>query len=131
MIWLPHIILSGFNLVNVFIDAYKIKKLNKEIRHGINFGAYFLIWLALVFIFKMNWIQIAVFAFSAFNNRQITFDILLNLRRGLPWDYMSTANPPKAKWDQFERRLVGTNGKAITLIYAGLWLASLVTWYFL
>lgn len=129
MIWLPHIILIGFNLVNVFIDAYKITKLKKEIRHGINFAAYFLLFIVLVW--KMDWIHVLVLAFSAFNNRQITFDIPLNLRRGLAWDYMSTANPPKAMWDRFERRLVGTNGKAITIIYAGLWLASLITWNYL
>ena len=50
-------------------------------------------------------------------NRQITFDIPLNLRRGKSWDYITMAKPPKAITDRIEIAIFGYNGKAITLTY--------------
>lgn len=113
-----HIILILFNLLNSRIDAYKIERLKKSIRHGINGGAYLITVGLCVWLFGFKFWPAVVFVLSAFFNRQIFFDIPLNWRRGLSWDYMSTAKPPKAIWDRIEQRLVGYNGAAITKIYA-------------
>lgn len=126
MIWIAHLILVGFNVTNAYIDAYKIKTLNKEIKHGINFGAYIICVVTCAFLFEMSFLQWLIYLFSAFFNRQITFDIPLNLRRGKAWDYMSTANPPKAWWDSVEQEIVGYNGRGLTIIYLISWIISLV-----
>jgi len=114
-------ILAFCNLINSRIDAYIILK-NKTIAHAINLGAYAIITGVLIVIFKMNWPNAVVFCFSAFFNRQLSFDIPLNLRRGLSAFYQSTANPPAAWWDQVERVLFPDNdGKKIVLFYSIMW----------
>lgn len=65
-------------------------------------------------------------ALSAFFNRQITFDIPLNLRRGLKWYYVSLDKPPKAWLDRQEIKIFGYNGAAITFMYFVLWILSFV-----
>lgn len=105
----------GFNLVNSQIDAYRILK-NKTIAHGVNLGAYLILVLILTLFFK-NWLLFI----PAFFNRQITFDIPLNLRRKLKWDYVSLDRPPKALMDRIEVRIFGYNGKLSTIIYLILW----------
>jgi len=55
----------------------------------------------------------------------------LNLRRGLKWDYVSLAKPPKAIMDIIEIAFFGYNGRAAILIYAIMWVGSLITLYFL
>jgi hypothetical protein len=120
-----HAALVGFNLINSRIDAYRIMH-NKTIAHGINFGVYALFCALLCWLARWNAGVITLFCVSAFCNRQWSFDVPLNLRRGLPWWYMSTANPPKAWWDKIEQKIVGYNGKAITFIYGALWLLCLV-----
>jgi hypothetical protein len=122
--------LAGFNLVNVRIDAYRIFK-HKNIAHGINFAAYaafctLLCWLAWLDIW-----EVIIFCMSAFSNRQFSFDIPLNRRRGLPWDYVSPAKPPKAWLDRQEIRLFGYNGRAPFVAYGIIWLACLVVKFFL
>lgn len=116
------LILAFCNLVNSRIDAYRILR-NKTIAHGINFGVYAIIVGALIIIFKMNWPHAIIFCFSAFFQRQLTFDIPLNLIRHKKWYYQSMANPPKALWDKIERRLFGMDydGKKIVMFYAILW----------
>jgi hypothetical protein len=119
---LNNIALAGFNLVNSRIDAHRILRY-KNIYHGINLGAYltltgFLIWCQ----HPESGSEIAEavnFLFSAFFNRQLSFDIPLNLRRGLKWDYQSTDPKPKAIMDRAERWLFGNlEGKYIAAIYA-------------
>lgn len=121
--WLPHVILAAFNVINVFIDAYKIKKLNKTIRHGVNFGAY-----AAVVYLLIHWTQSYFIVVPAFFGRQICFDILLNIRRGLAWDYVSVDNPPKAVMDRLEIWVFGRKraGAFANLLYAVLWVASVI-----
>lgn len=130
--------LAGFNLINSRVDAYRIMK-QKNIAHGINFCAYAV--FALVLYYKtekpvISWADFpyydfAVFLFSAFTNRQFTFDIPLNRRRGLKWDYVSTAKPPKAWLDRQEIRLFGYNGRAPLFCYGAFWILCLITNFFI
>jgi hypothetical protein len=122
---LNQVALAGFNLINSRIDAYRILK-HKTIAHGINFGAYAVFCALLCWLARWDACQIVLFGVSAFCWRQITFDVPLNLRRRLPWWYMSTANPPKAFLDKIEQKIVGYNGRAITIIYGILWVACLL-----
>lgn len=117
--------LAVFNLTNVHIDAYRIMK-HKTIAHGINFGAYALFCGVLCWLAPWNAWVITLFLVSAFCNRQFTFDIPLSIRRGLKWDYVSTAKPPKAILDRIEIRIFGYNGRAPVAVYAAVWLACLI-----
>ncbi len=128
MVLLPDLILIGFNITNAYIDAYKITSLRKSIRHGINLGAYLTVWTVVAYFFywpQEHWLLSLLVCFvsliSALACRQITFDIPLNWRRGLDWDYVSLDRPPKAWWDQLEVRLFGYNGRLPVLIYSIIW----------
>lgn len=124
----PEVGLICWNLANSRIDAYRILK-HKTIAHGINLGAYLVAVGILIWIFYPNWVAVP-FAIGAFFGRQLWFDIPLNLRRGLKWDYMSTANPPKAFLDRIERRIFGYNGKPATVVYGLCYVAGMViTWW--
>lgn len=135
-------LLVGFNNLNVKHDAYRILK-DKRIAHGINFVVYglicaLLIWLAQRY-FNIGWVNWILFAISAFFNRQLSFDIPLNLRRGLKWYYQSIADPPKSITDQFEKwiykqlkkvfkklKYTESFGKWLAGIYAICWIICLV-----
>jgi len=112
--------LAGFNLINSRIDAYRIMR-NKTIAHGINFGAYMVFVGLLCWLGRYDIWDVMLLAISAYTNRQFTFDIPLNLRRGLEWDYVSKANPPKSITDRFEIWLFGYNGRAPFLLYGTVW----------
>lgn len=122
-----------FNLSNVKIDAYRILR-DKTIAHGINFGAYML-FVLILYYFAMRpdfswarfpYIDLAVYLVSAFTNRQFSFDIPLNLRRGLKFDYVSLAKPPKAFLDRIEIAVFGYNGRAPLFVYGVVWLICLI-----
>jgi len=117
--------LAGFNLINSRIDAYRILK-NKNIAHGINFGVYAVLCALLCWFARWNLGVITLFCVSAFCNRQLSFDIPLNLRRGLKWDYVSLAKPPAAWLDRQEIRLFGYNGRAPIVMYAVIWVVCLI-----
>lgn len=114
-----------FNVINVSIDAYRITK-HKQIAHGINFGAYMLYCAGLCWVIGWDVWQIIIFAVSAFCNRQFSFDIPLNKRRGLKWDYVSLAKPPKSLLDRIEIRLWGYNGRAPFVFYGVAWVVCLI-----
>jgi len=133
--WLTILAQGIFNLINSRIDAYRILK-NKTIAHAINFSGYAVVIAIELLILKPVWWFGLIFCFSAFLNRQVTFDIPLNLRRrkndkSITWDYVSKANPPKAWLDRQEIKVFGYNGRAITLTYIFLWVLSLIFSYFL
>lgn len=121
------IVLAFWNLINSKIDAYRILK-NKTIAHGINFGVYGLFVALVCWISEYDIKTIVLFAISAFLNRQLSFDIPLNLRRKLPWYYQSVANPPAAWWDRVERKVFGVDydGKKIVMWYSILFVFSLI-----
>lgn len=119
------LMLAGFNLINSRLDAYRIIR-NKNVAHGANFGAYAFFAGLLFWLGELNVWQIIIFFISAFCNRQFTFDIPLNLRRGLAWDYVTKANPPQALMDKIEIRLFGYNGRAPFLVYGSVWVACLI-----
>jgi hypothetical protein len=125
-----HSVLAGFNLINSRIDAHRILR-HKNIAHGINLAAYlavvgFMVYKEVDAEWHAGWperwyviIDAILFLFAALFNRQLSFDIPLNLRRKLAWDYQSVDNPPKAVMDKIERWLFGElEGKFIAGIYA-------------
>lgn len=114
-----------FNILNAYIDAYRIFK-NKTIAHGINLGCYAAVVITELVVLKLVWWMAVIFCIAAFCNRQNFFDIPLNWRRGLKWNYMSQDKPPKAWWDRQEYKLFGNNGTAITISYAVVWVATTV-----
>lgn len=123
------LILVAHNLLNVWLDAYKIKRalkknIPKSVRHGMNFAAYAITTGVIIWFQHMAMWEVVVFALSAFFQRQLTFDIPLNLRRGLAWNYVSLDKPPKALMDRIEVRLFGYNGTAPVVVY-GICLAGL------
>src|ERR1044072_387897 len=131
-----------FNVGNAFFDAYRMMH-NKKIAHGINFAAYLIVTviicmlLHIPFKFYILFDKILLvygpgllFLATAFFNRQLSFDIPLNLRRGLAWDYQSTAQPPKSITDRIERFLFGTGpnvGKLIANFYMGCYVVLIMT----
>jgi hypothetical protein len=117
--------LAGFNLINSRIDAYRITR-HKTIAHALNFGVYTLFCMLLCWLARWNIGVITLFCVSAFCNRQFSFDIPLNLRRGLKWDYVTKAKPPAAWLDRQEIRLFGYNGRAPLVMYAVIWLVCLI-----
>jgi len=131
-----HAVLAGFNLINSRIDAYRILK-HKNIAHCINLSAYALVVAFLIWRQHPTGLSEILdsinFGLAAFFNRQLSFDIPLNLRRGLPWDYQSTAPKPKAVMDRIERAIFGNlPGKWIAAIYAGSFIiCTLIKLFFL
>lgn len=122
---LNQLALAFFNLVNSRIDAYRILQ-HKSIAHGINFGAYAVFTGLVIWIADYNLPNGVLFACSAFFNRQISFDVPLNLRRGLKWYHQSTANPPKAILDRLERLIWPNNdGVKIFFFYLNMWIITI------
>lgn len=117
--------LAVFNLINSRIDAYRILK-GRKIAHAINFGVYTLFCALLCWLAHWNVGVITLFCVSAFCNRQLSFDIPLNLRRGLKWDYVTKSKPPKSVLDRIEIRLFGYNGRAPVYMYAAIWVACVI-----
>ena len=118
-----------FNIGNVFIDAYRILD-NKKIAHGVNGTAYVLFIIIICFLLHIPIIPALLFGIIGFFNRQLSFDIPLNLRRELEWYYQSAANPPKSIIDRIERFIFGNGqnvGKLIAKTYLSCYAALLIT----
>jgi hypothetical protein len=126
--YINQLALAFFNIFNAFLDAYRILK-NKHIAHGLNFVFYAAFVSVIVLLFRMhNW-ETFLFCCSAFFNRQIFFDVTLNLRRGLPWDYQSIADPPKAIMDRIEVFVFsGYSGRQIAFVYLNAWVDVVVAY---
>lgn len=130
---LNQLALAGFNLINSRVDAYRIMA-NKTIAHAINLTAYAVFALVLYYFTikpALTWSEfpywdLLIYCFSAFTNRQFSFDIPLNLRRGKKWDYVSQDKPPKAWLDRREIELFGYNGRAPLVMYGLMWGVCLI-----
>lgn len=125
--------LALFNIGNAFFDAYRILN-NKTIAHAVNFGVYAIFAAVLCLLLEFRLTAIILFFSSAFFNRQFSFDIPLNLRRGLAWNYQSTANPPKSITDRIERAIFGTGenvGTRIAKAYAACYGLIITAWVWL
>lgn len=114
-----------FNVGNAYIDARRIM-LGLRIYHGLNFGIYCLVTGGLCWVAHWSVWGITLFLVSAFCNRQLSFDIPLNRMRGLKWDYVSPAKPPKSITDRIEIRVFGYNGRAPVIVYAAAWVVCLI-----
>lgn len=127
---LGQISITVFNLINSRIDAYRILR-HKSIAHAINFIAYAIVVGVVIWVAHFKLEEAILFGSSAFFNRQLSFDIPLNLRRGLPWYYQSMANPPKALLDKIERKLFGVDydGKKIVFWYSAFYFMTFVFKY--
>jgi len=138
MVWQLIIFIASevlFNYINSEFDAYRFFK-HKTVAHAVNFGIYAVIVGVQLYLSDFVWWFMIIFCAQAFLNRQVTFDIPLNLRRrktnkAITWDYISKAKPPKAIMDRIEIRLFGYNGRAITMSYIILWIVSMVTLFIL
>jgi len=105
-------IIGLLNFLHAGIDAERIAK-NKRIYHGIN-G---LIYLGICFVFALVvsssffWLIASISFLRWLALRQLTFDIPLNILRGLEWDYISPE--PKAWLDKLELKVFkGVYGRA-------------------
>lgn len=127
MFLLNQLALVIFSVINAYLDAYRILK-HKEIAHAINFIAYGLFTALIVWHAGYDLKNIILFSYSAFFQRQLSFDITLNLRRHLKWYYQSAANPPKAILDRIERKLFGIDydGKKIVMWYSVFYVFGIV-----
>lgn len=127
---IDQMILAFWNFINSRIDAYRILR-NKKIAHGINFGAYSLIVGVLFWLGPFDLKELFIYLPASFCNRQLSFDIPLNLRRGLPWYYQSMGNPPKSLMDRIERKFFGMDydGKKIVFWYSAFYLFFIVIKY--
>lgn len=122
-------ILACANYINVEFDAFRILK-HKTIAHAINLSVYLsfsilIYWLTIkpeLSLQNFPYLDFFIYLLSAFFNRQITFDIPLNLKRELKWYYVSLDKPPKAWLDRQEVKVFGYNGKLITFFYSACWL---------
>lgn len=122
---IAHVFLIAFNLLNAKRDANRIMK-GKRIYHGLNFVTYTLFCGSMCLAAEWAIWVITIFLISAFCNRQLSFDIPLNLMRGLKWDYVSLAKPPKSITDRIEIRIFGYNGRAPVIVYAAVWAVCLI-----
>lgn len=142
-LFIGQMLLICFNIGNAHHDAYRIMK-NKTIAHALNFAAYLVFSVLVCILFKIHFRFDLVFGFipivygpgllfliSAFLNRQLSFDVALNLRRGLDWYYQTKATGPKASvLDRIERLFFGQGesvGKLIFSFYAGSYIGVIIS----
>jgi hypothetical protein len=120
------LILITANLVNSQIDAVRILG-QKPVSHAINLGSYLTVMGASWWLITNDGqgLHILVYAIMGFTNRQIFFDIPLNWRRGLKWDYVSPAEPPAALMDRIEQGIFGRNGRLPVYVYTAIFIFSL------
>ena len=114
-----------FILINVLMaykDASKIKE-HKTIDHFLNGIAYLLTIIVFAMIFEMHWFEILLFTLSCFCNRQLFFDIPLNLMRKLKWNYIS--ENPESFIDKIERKITLIPG-IMEVAYSGLWIFTII-----
>lgn len=90
------------------IGDHKLIKRDIPVNHKTNLLFYlFLLFVQIPLTYQVSvWFMILA-PFMGFLNRQLFFDIPLNLMRGLPWDYLPTPGSGTAWWDSIEYKLFG------------------------
>lgn len=116
--------LLAVNLLNAHFDWYKIKA-HKEVKHGLNLATYLCAVLILAYSLKLDTALFIIFIINSLCFRQFAFDIPLNLRRKLPWNYVTSADPPGSIWDRFEIWVFGRNGTDPFIVYGWLYIVSM------
>jgi hypothetical protein len=123
--------LTLFNFANAIFDAGRILR-HKKVFHIINATLYLFLIIALCIVFEFRIYVAVLFFIIAFLNRQITFDIPLNLLRHLEWYYQTKATGKEASLlDQLERKIFGNAedvGKKIFRFYLIAYLAVIMLW---
>lgn len=119
---LNQIIFILLNLLNAGNDAIKIRE-DKKIDHFLNGLAYILAIATFALIFEMSVVEILLFSITCMCNRQLTFDIPLNLLRKLKWDYVSPA--PESFIDKWEKKLFGNDGRKPNYIYFAVFVVTI------
>jgi len=121
----------GFFVLNILLagkDAARIKA-NKPIDHTFNALMYLgCCALCYLLFYPFSYIKYLEFLLTAFIMRKVVFDISLNVRRGLSWDYISKTTTSKI--DQVENQVFSYNGRFKYVVYSFL-LAGSVVLYFL
>lgn len=115
-----------FVLINTLMagrDAIKIRE-HKTIDHFNNGLMYLLSIVVSGMIFRLNIGEFVVFTISCFCNRQLFFDIPLNLIRKLKWYYVP--EKPESFVDKIEAKVFGKNGKVPVYVYAVAFLLSII-----
>lgn len=111
------------NTLNAGKDAISVRN-GKKIDHFVNGLIYFVFIFNFILIFKMGLVEAAIFAIGCFCNRQLSFDIPLNLLRKLKWYYVSP--DPESKIDKAEVFLFGHNGKLPVYLYACIFVVTIL-----
>lgn len=119
------LVLVLFNIGNAYLDAKRIGS-GKTVKHWLNGLLYAILAGAGMYFIGGQWWYLSVFALQAFFSRQVTFDIPLNIWRGLKWDYVSLEEKPHSFLDRIEISIFGRNGEYISLAYIMLWVSTLV-----
>lgn len=115
-----------FILINLLMagnDAIKIKK-HKPVEHLMNGIVYCLSIFVFILIFEMRLFESLVFTVCCFANRQLSFDIPLNLMRKLKWDYVSPS--PESFIDKVEKYFFKDDGRTPVYIYTAIFVVTLI-----
>lgn len=117
---------AWYNVLNAYGDSVRIKQ-DKTINHFINGMAYLLyVFFVILIDGHFNFSTLVLTPLSAFCNRQLSFDIPLNLMRkpALKWDYVS--KEPKSVIDRLEIRIFGYNGRAPVVFYSAILILTII-----
>ena len=120
---------AAINVFDAWIDKNRIAdNVRSKVIHWINAILYTLVVSVIATFANHEWNAIALTFIASFFNRQLFFDIPLNLFRGLKWDYVTNAEKP-AWTDRVEIKLIGDNGKAQTIIYAQSFIITILIYF--
>jgi hypothetical protein len=109
------VIFSLFSFVNACGD-YSLIKENKPVNHFKNGLIYLLLIFIWITCFKMKTLDAVAFTICSLCNRQLTFDIPLNLMRDKQWNYVSS--DPSSWFDRLEVRIWGNDGIKPNIVYS-------------
>jgi hypothetical protein len=89
---------------------YRIIIADKRVYHALNGLVHIACWIT-VYLITRNWVLVAILPFIA----RLFFDVMLNLMRGLPINYVP--KNPKSIADKVEKQVFGQDGLTPKAIY--------------